>query len=67
MKQNMEQNRSEPKQVNLDYRTDEEALAEARTKKLHELTSRERGLLAVANSIEDSEDNKGTIYGQRLH
>lgn len=67
MKESLGDNRREPVQTDFDYRTDVEALAAARTKKLDELTDRERRLLTVANSIENSKDNEDTIYGQKLH
>lgn len=58
---------NEPEQMGLDMRTDAQALADARTKKIDELSTREMRLLAVANSIEDHEDEKGTIGGQKIH
>jgi hypothetical protein len=58
---------TEPEQIGLDLRTDEQALADARRKKIEELSPREMRLLAVANSIEDHEDEKGTIGGQNIH
>ncbi|HEY4494256.1 MAG TPA: hypothetical protein VJB95_02385 [Candidatus Paceibacterota bacterium] len=67
MSPNLEKPNSEPEQISLDLRTDEQTLAEARTKKLEDLTDREMGLLRVANSIENREDKKDTIGGQKIH